>query len=603
VTNLVAAGGKVRVWAEDADAGILIDRRDRVNLIWPYLQAVFPFNNPDTADGPDSVNPDSALDIYFIAPGVIDPRDSACNVVPVPATCGFTGRGYAGYDEPYIGTSAGSYIVMDRNETGTELTSTLAHELAHVGQHSYDWHEPFWLKDATAQWAAERVLMELGLPTAPGLNYLLTDFFKTLDRRLTRDPQDEGGHRYASWLFFFHASMDQGDGIVTSIWQNAAAPGKQNEDAVDAVYPFIDNFDDFATHNWNQPPVEHVFPLYKGPKPASPLFQAPLKPNLTRTKPFTTTEEEVLTNQIIRLSAKYFRYTFASNVRKVTFENFIVPQPDAHIWAIPKIDGQWKPPEDWSRDQKKRFCRDYPLEDLRNIVSNSHKTRRCPQEQTEDEGRHGELRASSVRHHHECRTRLRVRLTVTNILWEEDEDYFFGCGCRPFFPPGEIDWPWSFNYPDPVCNDSESGTVVAGLPPPNESGQMLILWEDAADMTQWFYSASGGIDVSWFDDCENGTGSALTPFIDVPVPDVIPVTPTLPPTMPPVPRPVPVGAPVPTGSVGQTSAASGTVCQATEFSFPRGAPGFSGSCVDEFNNALVTISYQWNFTRIGAVAP
>jgi hypothetical protein len=390
--------------------------------------------------------------------------------------------------------------------------------------------------------------MELGLPTAPGLNYLLTDFFKTLDRRLTRDPQDEGGHRYASWLFFFHASMDQGDGIVTSIWQNAAAPGKQNEDAVDAVYPFIDNFDDFATHNWNQPPVEQVFPLYKGPKPASPLFQAPLKPNLTRTKPFTTTEEEVLTNQIIRLSAKYFRYTFASNVRKVTFENFIVPQPDAHIWAIPKIDGQWKPPEDWSRDQKKRFCRDYPLEDLEEviiIVSNSHKTTTMPagdklKTKADTESCKGFIGTATGTYHHECSDPdfecYTQDWTVTaNILWEEDEDYFFGCGCRPFFPTGEIDWQWSFNYPDPVCNDSESGTVVAGLPPPNESGQMLILWEDAADMTQWFYSASGGIDVSWFDDCENGTGSALTPFIDVPVPDVIPVTPTLPPTIPPVP--------------------------------------------------------------------
>jgi hypothetical protein len=620
VTNLAAANGKVRVWARDADAGILVDRRDRINLIWPHLQAIFPFDNPDTPDGANTVNPDTAIDIYFVDPGTVDPRSTGCNVNPPPQSCRFTGRGYAGYDDPATTTSWASYIMLDKSQTGTWLTADLAHELAHVGQHSYDIYEPFWLKDATAQWAAERVLMELGLATAPEHSGQLPGFFKTLDRRLTRDPHDEPHHRYASWLFFFHASMDQGDNVVTSIWQNAAAPGKQNEDAVDAVYPFIDNFDDFATHNWNQPPVEKVFPLYRGPKPASPLFQTGLKPNLTRTKNFTTTEEEILTNRISRLSAKYFRYTFANNVRKVTFENYIVPQPDAHIWAIPKIGGQWKAPEDWSRDEKKRFCRDYPAEDLQEviiIVSNSHKTTTMDpgdklKTKADTEGCKGFIGTATGTYHHacvdpefECYTQ---DWTVTaNILWEEDEDYFFGCGCRPFFPTGEIDWQWSFNYPDPPCNDAESGTVQAGLPPPNESGQMLILWEDAADMTQWFYSGGGGIDVSWFDDCQNGTGSALTGFMYIPVPDVVPVTPTLPPTQPPVPisgpQTVSVAVPVPPSDGEMSSAATGAVCQATEFSFPRGAPGFSGSCVDEFNNAVVTVSYTWNFTRIGAVAP
>jgi hypothetical protein len=131
---------------------------------------------------------------------------------------------------------------------------------------------------------------------------------------------------------------------------------------------------------------------------------------------------------------------------------------------------------------------------------------------------------------------------------------------------------------------------------------MLILWEDADDMSQWFYSASGGIDVSWYDDCENGTGTANTPFIAVPVPDVTFVTPTLPPTMPPIPPgPAAVAVPVPFGGGEQMSAAATAICQETEFSFPRDANTFSGSCVDAFNTDISTVSYQWSFTRIGGV--
>ncbi len=610
--NLAAAGGKVRVWASESNAWMLPTRMDKVNEVWPKLQAIFPFDNPDTPGDP-AINPDSAIDIYFVEVGDVDPRWAGCGSPTCPFNHG--GGGYANYVAPYTAPNKhASAVMIDITIGGTLLTSDIAHELAHVGQHSYDYTEPFWLKDSTAQWAAERVLMELGLATAPELERLLKGFFNTLDRRLTRDPRDEQDHRYASWLFFFHASMAQGDGIVKSIWQQAAAPGKQNEDAVDLAYPFVDNFDDFATHNWNQTPVELVFPLYKGPKPASPLFQPGLKPNLTRTRNLTTTSDDIITNLMTRLSARYYKFTFANNVRKVTFENYIVPEPDAHIWAIPKIAGQWKAPEDWSRDQKKRFCRDYPGEDLQEviiIVSNSHKTVSLAagdklKTHADTESCKGFIGTATGTYHHscvewECYTQ---DWTVTaNILWEEDEDYFFGCGCRPFFATGEIEWSWSFSYPDPYCYDSASGTLQAGEGLTGPEEQMLILWEDAADMTQWFYSASGGIEVSWYDDCENGTGSAITPFIAIPVPDVVPVTPTLPPTAPPPPRiartSVPV--PVPPEQDGSVLTTTTTICQQTEFSFPRDANAFSGSCVDEFNEPWSTVSYQWSFTRIGGV--
>lgn len=131
--------------------------------------------------------------------------------------------------------------------------------------------------------------MKLGLSQVPEYNYL-PEFFDGLHRKLTRDTDDDL-NRYGSWLFFFFASMEQGDGIVTSIWQQAATPGQQNEDAVDLAFPFIDNFDDFTVRNWNQEPVE---PQYKGPPPASPNFPTGLKPDLHKTKKFDTTIEEVI---------------------------------------------------------------------------------------------------------------------------------------------------------------------------------------------------------------------------------------------------------------------------------------------------------------------
>ena len=55
-------------------------------------------------------------------------------------------------------------------------------------------------------------------------------------------------------LFFLHASMEQGDGIVSSVWDKAAAPGAQGIAAVDQAFPLDQNFGLFTVKNWNQKP-------------------------------------------------------------------------------------------------------------------------------------------------------------------------------------------------------------------------------------------------------------------------------------------------------------------------------------------------------------
>jgi len=372
--SLPAAGGKARVWVKqgpDSD-NELADYALETTRVWFALPGIFRYGIPDTPNQNDTPagNPDSAIDLYFPYVGDVDPRDTSCNrPAPNPQACRVgAGGGYTGYTSPRVGNTSASYVMIDANVLGPMLTSHIAHELMHVGQHAYDVTEPFWLKDATASWGAVRVLQKLSPPVSrePNFEYL-PKFFEGLDKKLTRDTEDDL-NRYGSWLYIFAASMDQGDQIVTKFWEKAAAPGIQNEEAIDSVFKFDDHFDEFATRNWNEKP-----PLTVAYGDADSTFPPARKPDVKQVF-LGSPEDAEIKDSLVPLSARYYRYTFGAPVKGVFFHNKLDGKPHAHLWGIAKISGEWQAPEDWTGIEEKSWCMDDPsqhLDELILIFSNS----------------------------------------------------------------------------------------------------------------------------------------------------------------------------------------------------------------------------------------
>lgn len=359
--SAAAAGTNVRVWVKDVSDGPLAGYAIAVSTVWPKLQQVFGLPNPDKIASPaTAVNPDTRIDIYFASTAEIDPRDLACTVDCTLATAN-------GLTTPIDlnGQTSSAYIMVRNSLTGDDLLKVVAHELAHAVQDKYDFNEPAWLGDATADWAAFRVLQELGTATRSNLFRRAKIVIDNYSQPLTRDV---GESRYAAWVYFLFASMERGDGIVKSIWQDAAAAGKQNEKAADHVFPFDDWFDNFTVRNWNQDSVD---PMYKdakagdtAPYPASIVPKIPAARDRTFGGSTSVTEEAVLPP----LSSFYYRYTFEGDVRNVDFYPLLNANPHAHWWAIVKIGNDWKAPEDWSTTESKTFCRDIADEDISEVI-------------------------------------------------------------------------------------------------------------------------------------------------------------------------------------------------------------------------------------------
>ncbi len=502
--SLPAAGGAARVWVKDGPGA-----QDRlkylvgpVTEVWNALPGIFRYGNPDQAKHPNAdINPDTAIDLYFVDAGDIDPRNAACVANPAGPYCSFDPEKMGGFASPAppdaFGKSSG-YVVIDNSTatSGDELPAAIAHELAHVGQFAYDKSEPWWLKDSTADWVAFKVLTRLGLghwPVYSGLD----EFFDELDQTLTRDKGPGDSDRYHAWVFHWFLSLLYGDAAVTQIWDQASAPGIQNEKAVNSAFPFAETFDDFSVQNWNQLPVD---PLYKDFDSTFP----PWTPNKIPKKLNAPGEEQRLDSDVLPLAARYYSVKFDLSIRTVVFENKLTSVDDAHVWAIKKIGTQWKEPENWTREARKEFCRDDETEDVTElviIISNADmKDKLEPAEwpvvKGEAQGCSG-WRGTA----HSTITRSEIATEIitndANIVWKYHDpvdEVHFSCEtapdpCQLFLATGTINWTYSYTrtYGEP-CTEEHSGTVPAGNVVVADD-QHLLLQPDGAG--GFFYSGVG----------------------------------------------------------------------------------------------------------------
>jgi hypothetical protein len=363
-------GTNVRAWIPKLYKPELGKYKGMVGKVWRAFPAYFTHPLPDNGNPCDETNPDSAVDIYFVIGSTIDPRNLECGAEPGMQQCtvaGLRGSGVAWKTKSNIPSRYSGYMMVNIDGRNDEqVYDTIAHELAHISQCAYDAFESNWLHESSATWVAYKVMKALEKqPVAytdlkPPQRDLLP-VFPNLHKSLTIDSL-----RYGAWLFFYSASIDLGDNIVKDVWEKARRPGPDGIFAVDAAIPLVEHFARYTVRNWNRDLTPQKWP-YKN-ETRDKTFPPDPKPKPVVNVQFGGPGKEELTEPVDNLAARYYTFTFADSIRTVTFENLLIDDPHAHVWAIQEVGGQWKEPEDWTKETEKVLCRDIPEENVTKLV-------------------------------------------------------------------------------------------------------------------------------------------------------------------------------------------------------------------------------------------
>jgi hypothetical protein len=217
--------------------------------------------------------------------------------------------------------------------------------------------------EASATWAEDYVYPDAQSEQMYA-RVLLDDPFNAID------IWEAGGlQQYAAYLLpYYFSRMAHAPGIVREAW----VASKDEVDSVhaigvalaglngwDAVWPEV------TLYNWNREPVDdyrEADDLEDGAEPLGGVNEM-------------GSGEVDLGDLFYHLSAEYYHFKFLDEARTVQFkDNGLGAYEHLHVRALPKIDGQWGEPEDWTEKTQRSFCRNLPgqnLEELVIIISNS----------------------------------------------------------------------------------------------------------------------------------------------------------------------------------------------------------------------------------------
>jgi hypothetical protein len=584
-TSQLTADGLARVWVNLANSSKLGTAATVVGDIWKALYGPSSLIHkpiPDTT-GATAVNPDAAIDVYFVDLSVTDPRYAACRDDPSLLECFVPALGAAVPTAPFSGDTASAYIVVDAGvlDVSREVSvAVLSDNLFRASQFSYDVLENKnrWLPDATAMWGVFRVLQKLGDSQLVPFERL-PRFFR--DVELTTTRRDGGS---IEWPFFLYASMEKGDGIVDKIWKSAAAAGVQGIAAVDMNLPLEENFPKFALRNWNQ---DYLAKTYRDAGTTQPIFPRtrPKRKNI----PALGLGDRRLGSDIPALSAHYYEVTFKDVVRSVSFENSLFGTEHAHVWLIPQIDGGWYDPIDVTEILNTDWCRDNPFENLTRlivVISNSDpeasfvpddpivhaKAKGC-------DGWGGTMTATHIWNVNDPEAHGSGQATSKFTgLWQIfDHGSATDClsdHCIFYQPKGTIAWTWHSEGPYPtICPSDGSGTVPAGNPT-SDIVQELAL--GVVDDQHYSYAGSGRFQSGFLANCHNpiDSGGTPPPFFEL----------------------------SPDASSNNEPGGDGDTCFTMDWLINIDANKITGSCY-RYNYPNNSLMYEWHLVRVGHAIP
>ena len=140
------AGTNVHIWIKGTQAD-LDPYAPMVKSVWDTLPSFFPHPLPDDGPGPVSetnrdpsqVNPDGAIDVYFMRAGELDIRCSeragpwrGCHMMR--GTGGVAGIAEARRDNATRPGRKSGYVMVDTGQPSNEVLDAFAHEITHASQ-------------------------------------------------------------------------------------------------------------------------------------------------------------------------------------------------------------------------------------------------------------------------------------------------------------------------------------------------------------------------------------------------------------------------------------------------------------------------------------
>ena len=386
--SALAANGFARAWVptsiddETPAEQLVIKFASVIDEVWPILFDEGGLLKQPLKDTPgvpsNQVNPDAAIDIYFVDFTIIDPRLAECRTNPKNIRCNTNGiLGYARPIDPMEGQKSSGYAVVDTRDwavsdidgpVSDEFVGVVAHELYHIGQFGYNRRETTWLMESTATWGEFTVLKELGR-SADGVRAFLDGFYNRTHRRLYHTGNQ---HEYSAYLYPLFTQMERDRSVVEAVWNTVIAKPPQGANAFDSVIPFRGNFAEFALRNWNQEPVK---PLYLTIDEGFPDW---LVPPLAETYFLDMDEVLKISPDLEPLSAVYNLITVNleedANKRLYIDLSNVTNDPDAGVDAIVTIEGRDPEVRHWSNESRVIFCLDKDderVEEFVLIVSNA----------------------------------------------------------------------------------------------------------------------------------------------------------------------------------------------------------------------------------------
>ena len=360
---------------------------------------------------------DGGIDIYIDS---LASRDLA-QAVPYEGRCADTAGFVVLNGSNALVRGIAARAVTASGEVQDALRQILAHELMHLLQMGMsrggDCANLKWFDEATAEWAMDFVvpIIAAGQAGAPGFEdgtekvgtlrfgkkrsgsflaeYLYTGHMRSIENGL---PDAYG---YSDYLFFQYLHRKYGNGAIKGIF-DAMAGGAGDLEAIAGAVDMKTAWPAFAMTLWNDGAgqvldywttqdqydfglwdvFDHSEYLGGAPKNLKPLkIDQKGEPRAT----FTLLDNALVDSksgnyEIAPRSMFYEHLKFTDpTVSSVYLLNPIAAFPNTEfmkVQVVMKIDGAWKPPEDWSREPYKQFCRDKKserLEEMLIVVSNS----------------------------------------------------------------------------------------------------------------------------------------------------------------------------------------------------------------------------------------
>jgi hypothetical protein len=315
---------------------------------------------------------DGRLDIYLVKPGKsvgrTDSEGESGQITPGDDDYSTLGLTISASTEG--GCPSTDFILLDDSLDWDDMRGTMAHELFHAFQDSFDYDgdNGAWWAEATATWAEDLVY-----PDMNGEQYQLeaggwaknNTALGPLDRW-----EDEGLAQYGAYIWPYYLTHRPG-GDPKIIGQIYAALETRSPLEVFAAWPdWNARFKDFALWNWNKPPVdlyrdsgEHIDALVQSVHFLGNRGKVTLSP---RSYPAQI--------QLAHTSMTYYQLRAVDdNVRQVTFNlDEITRQAGAGVQAIITIGDPAHPAylytEDWSALRSKTFCRTRATEQITGVV-------------------------------------------------------------------------------------------------------------------------------------------------------------------------------------------------------------------------------------------